>query len=341
MANVLLTQQCVRKCPYCFALKHMENSTSDKMLSWENLIYIADLLECSGHRHLSLLGGEPTLHPSFNDFVVYLIERGFDVSVFTSGIMTKDKLSKSIKTLEDVPMGRLTFVCNLNDPALSPVAETVSVKRFLEHFGNRTIAGFNIYRNDFDMNFLFQAINMYGMIRVLRLGLAHRIVGKDNIYVDIGSFDNIIKRLSSCFDIFKELRIKPAFDCGFPMCALNDNQLGQMYRLTTGDFRFYCVPAIDIGPDMEVWPCFPLSSFHKKSLFEFNSFSEVIEYYNDLFSKIQTEACGIFERCDDCVYRENGLCHGGCKAHILSSFRDEPPIRLDEMYVISDETGKI
>ncbi|NOZ37009.1 MAG: 4Fe-4S cluster-binding domain-containing protein, partial [Gammaproteobacteria bacterium] len=61
MPNILLTQKCVRSCPYCFAKKHMANSVPDDILSWENFIYLADLFEKSGERKFPLLGGEPSL----------------------------------------------------------------------------------------------------------------------------------------------------------------------------------------------------------------------------------------------------------------------------------------
>ena len=52
-------------------------------LSWENLIYIADLFEFSNEKQLSLLDGEPSLHPHLIDFVAYLHQRNFHVDVFT------------------------------------------------------------------------------------------------------------------------------------------------------------------------------------------------------------------------------------------------------------------
>ena len=73
MANILLTEKCVRSCPYCFAKEHMDGAESDRTITWDNLIYIADLLEISREPHVSLLAGEPTLHPDFIDFVLYLL----------------------------------------------------------------------------------------------------------------------------------------------------------------------------------------------------------------------------------------------------------------------------
>ena len=142
MPNVLLTQKCVRSCPYCFARKHMTDASPDDVISWEDLIYLADFLQLSGERRFSILGGEPTIHPDFNNMVLYLLEREFHVTVFTSGIMADKKLIEAEKLFAEVPPGVLGFVVNLNDPAKTktPMAELESAKRFMRAFGNR--AGF-------------------------------------------------------------------------------------------------------------------------------------------------------------------------------------------------------
>jgi MoaA/NifB/PqqE/SkfB family radical SAM enzyme len=54
----------------------MSDSDSSDMISCENMIYLADLFQSAGDKNISLLGGEPTLHPDFPDFVLYLLERG-------------------------------------------------------------------------------------------------------------------------------------------------------------------------------------------------------------------------------------------------------------------------
>ncbi|MGV8119873.1 MAG: radical SAM protein [Candidatus Xenobiia bacterium LiM19] len=73
MANVLLTEKCVRSCPYCFAKKRKrQRRESRDFLLWEDLIFIADLIVADQKNHISLLGGEPSLHPHFIDFLIYL-----------------------------------------------------------------------------------------------------------------------------------------------------------------------------------------------------------------------------------------------------------------------------
>ena len=334
MPNVLLTQKCVRSCPYCFARKHMTDASPDDVISWEDLIYLADFLQLSGERRFSILGGEPTIHPDFNNMVLYLLEREFHVTVFTSGIMADKKLIEAEKLFAEVPPGVLGFVVNLNDPAKTktPMAELESAKRFMGAFGNKIIPGFNIYRTDFELEFLFQYINEFNLQRSIRLGLTHPIVGKRNRFITLADIAVIIERLFSYTSLFERLRIKPGLDCGFPMCRFSDAQLAWLYRNTGGHYDFGCGPVIDIGPDMAVWSCFPLSSFQKKQIYEFNNLQEVHEYYRNIHQKIKVEAGGIYRECDECRYRRDNTCGGGCLAHNLNRFQSEERVRMQEVY---------
>ena len=335
MPNILFTQSCVRSCPYCFARKHMADSHPEDIISWENLIHIADFLKASGEHNFQILGGEPTLHPHFNDMVLYLLERDFRITVFTSGIMTDDKLQEAAYIFDAVHPDKLAFVCNLNDPRKihATMAEAESIKQFLKHFGPRIIPGFNIYRTDFELDFLFQYINEFGLNRHIRIGLAHPIAGQKNLSISLSEMNAVIDRLFSYAPLFDRLRIKPGLDCGFPLCRFSDEQLGWFYRHAGGKYDFGCGPVVDIGPDMSVWSCFPLSSFHKRSIFEFNTLQEVHEYYAGLGEKIRVEVGGIFEECDNCVFREDHHCAGGCLAHSLSRFQEEAPVRMQEVYL--------
>jgi radical SAM protein with 4Fe4S-binding SPASM domain len=327
LTNLLLTNYCVRSCPYCFARKHLAEAEPDDRLSWEDLIYVADLQE--GHdRHLSLLGGEPTLHPQYLDMVAYLMARGFHVTTFTSGIMSEKMLTEMEEMLADVPPDQANFVVNLNDPTLSPEAEVARVKKFLERFGERSTPGFNIYRTDFSLDFIFEYVNAFGMVRHLRLGAAHPIVGHDNVFIRPEDMEAIAARLRSYFPQFLLHKIGAGLDCGFPLCKFTDEDVGMFYQINKGNIHFGCGPAIDIGPDMTVWSCFPLSSYHKKSLFEFNHINEVMDYYNTLHRNVRVEAGGLYEACDECRHRDSGVCAGGCLAHGLNPMQHEPPVRI-------------
>ena len=137
----------------------------------------------------------------------------------------------------------------------------------------------------------------------------------------------------SYLPIFDRLKIAPGFDCGMPMCIFNEKQLGILYKVCNRNLQFGCGPAVDIGPDMMVWSCFPLSDFNKKSLYDFNSIQDIVKFYQKLHNKIRIEIGGIFEECDDCQYRDKELCLGGCIAHIINGFKNEAAVRPKEVYL--------
>lgn len=326
--NVLLTETCVRSCPYCFAKQYMSEVDMKDSLTWDNLIYIADFLEGSGEHHISLLGGEPLLHPNLAEFIIYLNQRNIHVTIFTSGIMPDSKFDMFAQKLLSYRDGvDVAFVCNVNDPALSKKSELDKVRKFFTVFGDKCSLSFNIYRLDFTMDFLIQYIVEYGLGRHIRLGLAHPIPGAKNLYIDPSDFHIVKDKLLHYFEKMSHLEIVPGFDCGFPMCMFSDEELGLVYKYSMGQISFQCGPAIDVGTDLSCWSCFPLSDFHKKSLFDFNSLQEMHEFYESKMHEVRKEVNGIYVQCDTCKFRKYNLCSGGCLAHILNNYQKEGDIR--------------
>ncbi len=333
MPNLLLTEKCVRACPYCFAKAKMDSSKPDEILSWENLAYIADLFESSNEKNISLLGGEPTLHPDFVDFVLYLLHREFHVNIFTSGIVENSKLDTIGEYLSGSNPDRLSIVCNVNEPKLASEKETEKLHRFLSILGHLTTLGFNIFELDFKLEFIFQLVSQYGLRKNLRLGLAHPIPLSSNKCLDVKDLDKMAERLLSYVPLFNEYKIAPGFDCGFPLCIFTDEQLGILFKINRNGMNFGCGPALDIGPDMSVWPCFPLSDFHRKSIYDFNTIADIVNFYREIHDKVRNESAGIYEKCDECQLRERGLCAGGCISRTISEFKKEPRIRLEDVYL--------
>jgi len=331
MANILLTSICNRSCPYCFAQREMADASSDNMMSWDNLIYIADFLQSSGERHVSLLGGEPTIHPQIVDFILYLIERNLDVTVFTNGVVSPARLREFEQYFGNGKVEKLTFVCNLNDPVLTPAPaeETDRLDAFLSAMGPFVSPGFNIYRTDFTLDFLFDTINRFGLRRYLRLGMTHPIPGKKNLFIHPDEMQQLFARLYSYREKFDAFRVKPGLDCGFPICRFSDEQLGWLRRIS--DPQFSCGAAIDITPDMSVYHCFPLSNYKRKSLFEFDSLAQIHDHFARLRGQIKAEIAGIYPECDGCKYQEENICGGGGMCQVLVRFLNEEPVRMMEI----------
>ena len=328
MANILLTSSCNRSRPSGFAGNETSGPTGGQSLSWENLIYIADFLRASGQRQVSLGGGEPTMHPQCVDFILYLLDRGFDVTLCTDGILSPSRLEEFRHHLAEVPIERLHLVCNLHDPVQSPVLpqDTQRLHRFLAVMGPWTQGGFTIQRLDFSLDFLFDAISRFGMKRQLRLGLAHPVPGSQAGFIHAEDMRRVVERLYYHRQLFETHRVRPDLDCGLPLCKFSDAELGWLHRLR-GHAPGGCGPAFAISPDMRVYHCLPLSHYQRKSLFEFDSMEQIDRHFARLRDEIKAEIAGIYEECDGCRSREDGGCDGGGVCQIVSRFMGEAPIR--------------
>lgn len=322
MANLLLTESCVRKCPYCFAKQYMEGTEDKTAISTENLIYVVDFLERSGIKQISLLGGEPLIHPKIGDFIEYLIqERKFDVRVFTSGIMPSKKLdnfSEKIHRAANDASAKVNFIVNVNDPSISSKNELQSVYRFLSSLGKYSFLSYNIYKSDFQIDFLIEYILKFGLQRFVRFGVANPIPGLGNEYLLPTEFDKAGKNLMAGLARMYELDVYAFLDCGFPLCMFSEEDLGKLYKYTQASLRFECAPTIDIAPNLECWSCFPLSQVTRKNIKDFETYVELYSYYDKLQTKYRRETNGLYRECDSCKYFKEQLCSGGCLAHILN-----------------------
>ncbi len=317
LANLVITSKCNRACPYCFASKYMDDN--DIFLSWDNLIYVIDFLEFNGVHSISIMGGEPTLHPHFLDYVEYTLKRLNHTTIFTNGIIDKAKVDSlnNILNYHDYK-NKVTIVCNVNEHKITPKNEWEKIEYFLKTLGNAVLLGFNIFEIDFDLNFLFFYIAKYNLNHSIRIGLAHPIYGKKNIYVYPDKFDKVVERVTSFIPKFMAMKTRPAFDCGFPMCSFSDENLGKFMK-ARASFHWKCAPVVDIGPDLSIWPCFPLSVYKKQSLLNFNSMEEINDFFINLIKNECRGNTGVYDECDSCELYENGLCTGGCIANFIPS----------------------
>jgi len=183
--------------------------------------------------------------------------------------------------------------------------------------------GFNIFDVDFDLSFAIEYINKFQLRKNIRIGLTHPIFDTKNRFISSAQMKTVAERLIAHYPLLEKNEIKLNIDCGFPLCIFDDDSLGKLYKLSNGPLRFSCGAAIDIGTHLDVWSCFPLSSYEKRSLYDFSSFDELQNYYCEILSKIKEKRKGVFEKCNDCLHLKTGLCAGGCSAYVLQQNNDE------------------
>lgn len=320
MGNVLLTNYCNRRCEYCFAQERIafdddgKGDRSERFLSLSNLEVVIAYLKRSSSGQVGLLGGEPTLHPDFPFIIDRFLAEGFRIKLFSNGLMPGTALEHLCRLDSD----QVLTIINVNHPDDAGPQEKSQVETTLTALKGKAALGFNIYRPDFDGEFLIDLVENHGLDRHVRLGLTQPIVGGRNIYVLREHYPRVGLRIARLAERTGPRGIFLGLDCGFTLCMFKPEDIGPMiYSGVT--FKLTCNPIVDIGVDLSVWCCFPLSRWDTNRLEQFDNRQQLVRHYE---KKLQAyRNVGATADCLECRHRLGGNCTGGCIAHAIASFK--------------------
>jgi MoaA/NifB/PqqE/SkfB family radical SAM enzyme len=314
MTNIIFNSNCNRQCAYCFS--HLNNKET-RQLTLDKLTFISDFLQRSGKRKVNVLGGEPTIHPQFDLFLEFLLSRGFVVHVFTNGMMPGPVLN-AIQVLiakRQLTRQRLKFIVNVNEERYRNTQESRLQAEVFNALHDFSSLSFNIFENGCRLDFLTELIETHHLIPEIRLGLAFPVDGKGNRFLPLKEYRSMAKKILAFSDKCQVHAVDLVFDCGFPLCIFNDEEIGKLYKHKT-QLKFVCRPIPDIDPDLNVFHCYPLSGYFPQPLSQFRDLKDVHNYFSSLLER-STPGPGIFEECGECEHRRRGMCAGGCKGHFI------------------------
>jgi len=285
-----------------------------------------DFLDRSAIQQARFLGGEPTLHPLFADFVRRAQERGKMIVVFTNGLMPQPAL----EALEALPAGQCSVVMNASASGKPGTAGRFSGPPWeaLRRLGQKIQPGCNIDRPDFDLDWVIDLITETGCKRAVRLGLALPALGGENVSLPVRSYPQAGGRILQFAERAAAAGVRVEFDCGFVRCMFSDAAAARLEELGA-DLGWRCSPIIDIDTDGSAFHCFPLEEKYSapdgflldprwnaaalRGLFE----TQTAPY----------RQAGIYKECAVCPYKHHQICSGGCLANIIKRFSSDP-IRL-------------
>jgi len=293
---------------------------------------VLELLHRSRMPVVRLLGGEPTEHPLFCDYLVRAFDRGFRVVVFSGGFIPPAALS----FMAAQPMSRLALVLNVADPAEGGEALMRRQREVCETLGERVMLGVNVRSPGDDRAYVFDWVTEYDLCRTVRVGMAHPNWGGTNESFRLRGPRTIpiLERLASSA---ARLGMDVSFDCGFTPCMFSPDFVDAHFEIFAdrpadgGDGRgtlteavgSRCSPVVDILPTGECIACYALSQFHRLPLP-----SGAGETRDELVAAFEARLAaalpmGVFRECDHCSYRETGLCGGGCRARRAQRLRPD------------------
>lgn len=319
--NILLTDYCNRSCSFCFAKQRVTPSGKIRKgtsMTVKNYNRILSFLEKSQVGDVRLLGGEPTLHPKFIDYVETALKRGFKVHIFTNGIMPR----KVVDYLSSVDSHSISILVNISPPDQYNDNQWERIQKALGIIGSPLGLGITVASPDFEYAFLLPLIDKFGLHKRIRVGIAQSIVGTDNQYLPLKMYRATGRAIVNMAETCEKKDILIGFDCGLTQCMFTEKELGKLGKLSEG-FMVRCGPIIDVGTDLSIWSCFPLSNVFNTHLDHFQCYRDIVKAYERALAPYRS--LGSRSECINCKFLKRNQCKGGCLSHTLNALQRKPP----------------
>ena len=310
MAGVLITEKCNLKCPYCFAQDRMTDSNCITLEQYHDILQYA---LNSGEDELKLVGGEPTIHPHFDEIIkmsnAWARSTGGNYIVFTNGILIR-------RFMPFINFDYGAVLVNYNSTRYTGEHATQEIYAFLDDARKKGLldigkvsVGFNVFvgQKEQDFESVYSLIRHYGL-KIIRVSTATPPyeIGRDDFFTKIKA--SFICFLKTC----EKLGIKNfLFDCNVvPYCYFTNEELEYLKTLNYPFAPCCSDPVLDISGNMTATCCLGAGCKERVSLNDFDDLTAVRRYFQATY--IFPMLNNLPQKCKECRLGKTYQCFGGC-----------------------------
>lgn len=325
--NYIITHSCNKGCSYCFAREQRDKMNAGNMEDM-SIDTFRKFLDKETDQNVKLLGGEPTSHPQFKEFLdIVLKETNKNVTIISNFLFKESVLETIVEYIQEFIKDKRQIYFLVNCTELD-VKNRMNVFKY-----NYTMLYSLLYKYDLEgnlscgitletnkdakfyidyINFLYE--NM-GMIEDFRLSIAFPGTNDDkktNMYIndtDTG------KKLISIVKHLNNINVPSHIDCIIFPCMFENKEEYKYIKKFMSQVRFRCgrnagAPA-DIFADGSIIYCYPLKDTIKTNL---NIHKNGVAARDNIGLKYQIIEGNMIlpEACQKCVHYENNVCAGPC-----------------------------
>lgn len=305
--NILLNNYCNLNCEYCFANKVIAEQKQEMTL--ENFKWLLNFLIKSEQSQVRLIGGEPTSHPQFKEFVLEALRRPQinSMLVFTNG--TFDDRIAYLLYLASFEK-EVALLINYNHPNIIGEEKDAIIERNIRKLYPRVkiTLGINFYKPNQDYSYIIDKARKYD-IKQIRYSI---VVPNTEERKRINVYDYFIDFIPTIKQFIMDcvkLGITPHVDCNnIPLCMLDDETL-RLFAMVSKDSlkTSICEPVIDVQPTMKAIRCFIMSDY-KVNIKDFNTLQELERHF---FETVDSKHFNvpIFDECKNCASFQLNINH--------------------------------
>lgn len=304
---IVLTYECNRDCFYCSVRGMKELSLGE--IKTAKFSALLDWLGCQGIHIGGLSGGEPTLHPKFNELIKLASEKGFSFEIATNNLFSKNKK----KAFEYGPIKSIAV--HFDEPRFySPKELSLFYHNidFLSGLPASLGLAHNLFSEKTSHDHIFEACQKYE-IKKASMSIVTPGVLKQNYAVKIEEIDSLFPKIVSFVEQAENMGIEFELNNVLPRCAFSEEHLEYLEK--KGLIKSKCLahsekfnPLVTIQPDLSANAC-PRTSINRKNILEYKSMRQLKESMESEFEELRAKP--LFEKCLDCKYWKKE-CQGGC-----------------------------
>lgn len=312
MANLILTQTCNKNCSYCFARQfRFDKDTKTSEMSLETISSILDKLQEDKINNVSLLGGEPTEHPQFEDILNLCIFRKFKVLLISNFLFSKEIREVILKNIEHI-----SFLANTTELRVGNRMEIFAANyNALQPYSKQITCGFTLdgellAPDGFDsyLDFIGKYITLSNDVR-LSISFPGDAENKENFSMFNYELGDMVY-----YAIRRILYAgaTPRIDCiTFPCIFRSDKIRAYVEKYDERKSKYVCQEApSDYFPDGTVRYCFPTLSLSLDST-KYRSDSGIRSALKRKYEAVQRKLA-LPEMCAGCTFFKAKSCQGPC-----------------------------
>lgn len=317
MPNIAIINYCNLQCPYCFADDMIKEKSVT--ITLDDYRKILEFISKSPDNHVGIIGGEPTLHPDFDNILKetnkYCKECHTTATLFTNGL----ELLNHLPYIGD----RFGILLNCNSPKFMTETQWQKTLKIIDHLADlswlddemrekppKVNLGCNVHPGLEDYSYIWDIVKKYKLHH-----LRTSVVSPGGKYMcmrnDKEAYYTKMKPIfvEHCKNAIKH-KCKLNMDCGhIPSCYFTVEELEIVREACDCHQGDFCEPVIDITSDFKATACF--GTWDPVDIRDFENVPELRRY---LMAKknLPRAYANCTGKCKTCKKHELLKCQGGC-----------------------------
>lgn len=286
--RVYITENCNAKCPNCFNSKYRGNSQMDL----SQFSKLCEYFSSNNIKNIKIMGGEPTTHPEFSEFLKIAQSYFSSVSLFTNAINSK--------VTEFNPRETDSIIYNFKFSKAFSSFE----KLLLDKPGRRSLEIQITTKTD--INQLMSELELFSKINSKKITPCLTLDCTENIF----SYRNdLIQKYKTIWDYCKEIGFSVGQDHLIPLCFIKGSNIPM--SINGAICSLNCAGLID--SNYQIKYCNQFSDVLGLLIKENGDINFTFkEYENLLISKhIDIISKSLIKGCEKCLFWDK-YCNGGC-----------------------------